>query len=107
LLTTFDFPNPIATSPQRESTTVPPQALYLMNSPFAADAATRVAKRSQLMKEATSERIAAIYELLFSRPPTAEDLVFANEFLGAQPDDGTWTHYVHGLVMTNEFVFVD
>jgi mono/diheme cytochrome c family protein len=31
---TFDFASPDATSPQRHTTTVPQQALFLMNSPF-------------------------------------------------------------------------
>ena len=36
---TFDFPDPDATSPQRDQTTVPPQALFLMNHPFVAECA--------------------------------------------------------------------
>ncbi len=39
LYRTFDFPNPDATSPQRDNTTVAPQALFLMNHPFAIDCA--------------------------------------------------------------------
>ena len=35
----FDFPSPDATNPQRDATTIPQQALYLMNSPFAAECA--------------------------------------------------------------------
>ena len=34
LYRTFDFPDPNATSPRRDQTTVPPQALFLMNHPF-------------------------------------------------------------------------
>ncbi len=34
LFRTFDFANPDATNPQRYLTTVPQQALFLLNSPF-------------------------------------------------------------------------
>ena len=34
LFRTFDFPSPDATSPARDATLVPQQALFLMNSPF-------------------------------------------------------------------------
>ena len=34
LFRTFDFPNPDATSPERVPTTVPQQALFLMNNPL-------------------------------------------------------------------------
>jgi hypothetical protein len=39
LFRTFDFASPDATSPQRFSTTVPQQALFMMNSPFVAELA--------------------------------------------------------------------
>ena len=107
LLTTFDFPNPIAGSAGRVSTTVPPQALYLMNNKFVPDAAIRLAKRPQLAKQETSQRISAIYELLFARPASADELELAIAFLGPQPEEEAWVRYVHGLFMTNEFIFVD
>ena len=42
LYRTFDFPDPNATSPKRDQTTVAPQALFLMNHPFAIDAARAI-----------------------------------------------------------------
>ncbi len=107
LLTTFDFPNPIASSPQRESTTVPPQALYLMNNQFAADAARRIANDVIQSTADSPSRIARAYTLLFGREPTADELTVAQDLIGAQPDVATWSLYVHGLLMTNEFTFVD
>ena len=43
LYRTFDFAVPDATSPKRFVTTVPQQALYLMNSPFVQDQARKLA----------------------------------------------------------------
>jgi hypothetical protein len=107
LLTTFDFPNPIASTPGRVSTTVPPQALYLMNNQFVPDAAARLAKQASQPPSETSQKITAVYELLFARPPAAEEFELATEFLGPQPEEGAWLQYLHGLLMTNEFVFID
>jgi hypothetical protein len=107
LLTTFDFPNPIASSPQRESTTVPPQALYFMNNPFVADAATRLAKRLVHSSADSKSRIARAYGVLFGREPTDGELASAQEFIGAEADEATLSVYLHGLLMTNEFTFVD
>src|SRR5215203_4855604 len=42
LLTTFDVPNPAGTVPERTSTTVAPQALFLMHGPFLRDDAKRL-----------------------------------------------------------------
>ncbi|MDA1051820.1 MAG: PSD1 and planctomycete cytochrome C domain-containing protein [Planctomycetota bacterium] len=107
LLTTFDFPNPIASSPQRESTTVPPQALYLMNNHFSADAAQRIANTLVQSTADSQSRITRACELLFGREPTADEMTAAQDFIGAEPDAATWSLYLHGLLMTNEFTFVD
>ncbi|MGL4554189.1 MAG: DUF1549 and DUF1553 domain-containing protein, partial [Gemmataceae bacterium] len=49
---TFDLASPDATTPQRHATTVPQQALFLMNSPFAQHAARRLAARTASLKGA-------------------------------------------------------
>src|SRR5207248_8857478 len=50
LLTTFDVPNPAGLTPERTNTTVAPQALFLMNGPFARDAAKRLVALPQFQK---------------------------------------------------------
>jgi hypothetical protein len=45
--------------------------------------------------------------LLFGREPTAEEVTSAQDFMGAEPEEATWSLYLHGLLMTNEFAFVD
>ena len=45
LFRTFDFPDPNATSPRRDNTTIAPQALFLMNHPFVLESA-RALERS-------------------------------------------------------------
>jgi mono/diheme cytochrome c family protein len=105
---TFDFPSPETSSPQRDQTTVAPQALFLMNNSFVFEAAKRLAQRADVAGlPTTAERVTRMYRLLFSRPPTANDLQLANDYLGAAPSADQWTRYAHALLLTNEFVFVD
>jgi hypothetical protein len=109
---TFDFATPDSSSPQRHVTTVPQQALYLMNSPFVVEQAQRLIKRSEIesVKDQT-ERVQRLYALLFNRPATPEELAFARDFLAAKPAPGAklneWERYAQALLMTNEFSFVD
>ena len=56
LYRTFDFPDPNATSPRRDQTTVAPQALFLMNHPFVIDAARAVLSRPEIVAGARSRR---------------------------------------------------
>jgi hypothetical protein len=108
LLRSFDFPSPVTTSPQRTSTTVPPQALFLMNNNFAVESARRILRRPDMAElTETDSRVKELNRLLFGRVPTSAEATIAREFLGDQPTANQWQQYVHGLLMTNEFVFVD
>jgi hypothetical protein len=108
ILSTFDFPVPVTTSPQRDTTTVPPQALYLMNHPFVLEAATRLMQRADVSSLSDPrERIERLYWIVLGRPPTASDIELADEFLGREPDDQTWSLLAHALLLTNEMAFVD
>ncbi|HEV3026075.1 MAG TPA: DUF1553 domain-containing protein, partial [Planctomycetota bacterium] len=72
---TFDFPNPDAHSPERFTTTVPQQALFLMNSPFLLERSRHLAERSEILAERDPEaRIRAFYRTLYGRPPKAEEM---------------------------------
>ena len=45
MLRLFDFPDPNATSPMRDYTTIAPQALFLMNHAFVINAANAILSR--------------------------------------------------------------
>jgi hypothetical protein len=108
LLRTFDFPSPDATSAERASTTVPQQALYLLNNGFVQQAARRVAQRPEITAAAgLPARITALYRLVYSRDPGEDELAVAQQFLGQSPTEATWTRYAQALLAANEFVFVD
>jgi len=106
VLRAFDFPDPNLTCARREPTTVSPQALYLMNNATIADYAKRIATRKDLPAGQTA-KVKQIYEILFARAPVAEEMVLAKKYLGGKPDAAKWQNFVHALLLTNEFSFVD
>lgn len=112
LLRTFDYPSPDATSAARDQTTVAPQALYLLNGPLALDCARKVLARPEIAGEKDyARRIDSLHRLLFSRSPAADDRQLADEFfgpdVGARETNESWERYIHALLLTNEFAFVD
>jgi hypothetical protein len=79
---TFDFPNPDTSSSQRFATTVPQQALFLMNSPFAQHQARQLAQRPAIATAPTdAAKIHALYRTLYQRPPAPEELTLAQSYL--------------------------
>jgi hypothetical protein len=79
---TFDYPNPDVSSAQRFATTVPQQALFLMNSAFAQQMARALARRPEIAAaKSDRERIAALYRVAYQRGPEAEELKLAESFL--------------------------
>jgi hypothetical protein len=105
LYRTFDFPSPDATSPKRETTTVAPQALFMMNHPFVLHAARKLLQRPDIAGEKDLERkIDRLHRVLYGREPTARERSLAHQFL---TDGAAWERYAHALLMANEFSFVD
>src|SRR5260370_42184371 len=69
---TFDFATPEATSPQRHVTTVPQQALFMMNNPFVVQQAQAlVAKPEFQPQQAYEAQVQELYERVFARKATA------------------------------------
>jgi hypothetical protein len=82
LFRTFDFASPDSTSPQRFHTTVPQQALYMMNSPFAIDTAKAVMRREEIASEADPQKkIERLYEAVFDREPTPGEVQLGLAFV--------------------------
>ena len=101
---TFDFPNPDATNPGRFRTTVPQQALYLMNSPFVAEQADKLA--AQIQATSPAEAVNHLYRRLFQRLPTEQEQVLGEKFLEGA-DASRRARYCQTLLLTNELMFVD
>ena len=115
-LQVFDFPNPSFTSEQRFSSNVPLQQLYFMNNPFVYKQAGVLAER--VGKEPTDkDRIVKLYEYVFQRKPSDEELELGLKFLSTTPEKAgyavvgepitAWRQYARIMISSNEFQFLD
>jgi hypothetical protein len=104
----FDFPEPSETKGRREVTTVPTQALFLMNSPFVVEQARHAAEKllaAGLLSD--RRRVARVYQETLGRAPGAEELKRSLEFLeSADPSASplnAWSHLYQALFTSAEF----
>ena len=106
LYRTFDFPDPNATSPKRDETTVPPQALFLMNHTFVRTAAKASMTRPDIVaRPEPVSKVQRLHHLLYGRPATPQEERLALEFV--KSPEGGWDRYAQALLLSNEFAFVD
>jgi hypothetical protein len=107
LLEVFDFAPPGLVTGRRTSTTVPTQALFLMNSPFVLERAGATA-RSLLDRTDLDDRgrLDLLYRKVVARPPTAAERRRATEFLAGGGEEA-WTDLVQTLFSSNEFLFLE
>ncbi len=106
-LTVFDFAEPSAVNGGREVTTVPSQALYLLNNDFVAKQAKRFADKIRPLPE--NERVTAAFKLAFARTPTANESMAAQRFFTDYPrlDSDVLTSFCRALLGSAEFRSID
>jgi hypothetical protein len=108
----FDFPEPCQIQGQRQTTTVAPQGLFFMNSPFVVQTARAAAGR--LLLEKPPDRLRQAYLRLLGREPAPAELKSAGDFLASvkpaagdtNPDLYRWTTFVQVLMASAEFRYV-
>ena len=116
----FDLPDPSHETGYRTTTTVPTQALYLLNSPFVQECAAATATRAIKQKSDTNKRMTWIYLNILGRPPSDTEANDALSFVTdlQQPttsDDSVqplseldaWSRLSQTLLISNEFLFCD
>ncbi len=117
----FDFPDPSVLSGQRQSTTVAPQALFMMNSLIVAEQTRRLAEslvNNQGLND--EQRIDIVFETLLSRLPDDKEKAFLREYLAESrilaatfaksplsPSIRAWQSLCRAIMTTNEFIYVD
>ncbi len=85
----FDFASPDAHSPQRYLTTVPQQALLMMNSPFVIEQAKGLLQRPEIAVEKNPRgRITGLYRLLYGRAPNVEELALGLKYVNDPANSG-------------------
>jgi hypothetical protein len=111
LLEAFDQPPNSVGCPVRPSTTVPGQALALLNGDIPVEQA--MALRDRLSREepdSDERRLNRAWLLVFARPIRADELASAREFLFSRPETppaDVWVELCLALFNANEFVYVD
>ena len=114
LLDVFDSADGFSSTPERNVTTTPTQALLMINSKDSLAHAAEFARR--VKAEAGSERDAQIvvaYRLAFGREPSTSERSAAIEFLNQQAArnaasaSSTLTDFCQVLLNSNEFLYVD
>ena len=115
----FDQPDPNVTCERRASTTVPTQALTMLNNEFfllqAKHFAGRVAEKAG---EDSKARVTAAYEIALSRPPSAKEIDMNLSFLASQkryhegrneadPELGALVDLCDVVLNLSEFVYLN
>ena len=112
LFRTFDFANPDVSSQGRFTTTVPQQALFMMNSPFVIEQARALVQRDEVKRAANQdEKIRTMQRLVWQRPAEAQETRLAKKFVTSQPEKDAklspLEKYAQVLLLSNELMFVD
>ena len=85
MFNTFDFANPDMSTGERILTTVPQQALFMMNSPFVADNVRALLARPDFPASGSvEEKVRFIFRAAFQRNPSKDELALANGFFSSQ-----------------------
>ena len=88
MFSVFDFAEPDQVNGLRDVTTVPPQALFMLNNQFVIDAASRIA--SELSERGSSDAAALVRQVwrrIYCRAPTPDESAAAVSFLQAKSSD--------------------
>ncbi len=100
---TFDFPEPSETKGVRDVTTVPTQALFMMNSKFAIEQSKHAAEKLLSVESSTpAARVTRAYREVLGRAPTTSELAKSLEFVKAS-DAVAWEHLYQALFASAEF----
>ena len=104
LLETFDLPDNSTSCARRSVSTVAPQALTLLNSPFAKKTAEALAARVQdLAGQDQDSRIHHVFQLTLQRPPRPAEKADCQEYL----DRHSLPELCRVMLNLNEFIYID
>ena len=130
LLDAFDAPDGSLSTAERNATTIPTQALLLINGPWSLGRAEAFAKQLRSLADPVAQ-VTHAYQLTFGRPPTDAERAKVLAFLDAAERDGSVAvggipctkvlgpspsarsedtaliDFCHALLNANEFLYVD
>ena len=117
----FDCPDTNYSTATRPGSTVPLQALYMMNNSFVRKQADAFADRLLQFSEDADRRLEWAVQLAWGRPPDRLEMERARAYLKqfgdelkeagvvepAELERKAWSSYAHVLFTSNEFVYID
>jgi hypothetical protein len=114
-LAMFDAANPDLVSGSRATTTVPTQALFLMNGEFFQEQSGELGNLADSAAKTPSEAVDWLYRRVLNRAPRAEEVENALGFLAGitndpesgEPDAEGLGHLAHLLLVSTEFLFLN
>ena len=109
VLNLFDFPDPNNLTGARATTTVPTQALYLMNSPFLLEQSRFAASALLERKGDDTGRVRRFVFEALGRPAPDSEVEQALDFLTDMEQqlgrESAWARWCHTVLVSNEFLF--
>ena len=117
----FDFSDPSVLNGKRQSTTIAPQALFLMNSKIVVQECQAMARELLATTELTDgQRIQRAFRMVYARSPSQIEISEAIRYLDqyqktlleSQVDQKmveqrSWQSFCHALMVASEFIYVD
>jgi hypothetical protein len=114
----FDFPDPAVPNGDRATTTVAPQALFLMNSDWALQRCDDFARRLLSLAQDDDGRVRHLYRLAYGREPTREEIAqslahVAEVEKARRASDPqrrrleAWSSLCQVAISANEFIYVE
>jgi hypothetical protein len=109
LLDVFDFPDAAASIGKRNSTNLPSQALYLMNSPFMWEQSKLASQRmlSEFKHLSETEQLKLAGKMVYSRELTRSEMSVFQEMLNNEKTmEKGWSIVFHTLFCSLDFRFL-
>jgi hypothetical protein len=113
---TFDFASPDTSTAERHMTTVPQQALFLLNSPFVLQQARTLVRQPDVAGAEGAARVQRLYRRVYGRSADRDEVALGLRYLEAARNEpgpagaaglDPWARYAQVLLLANEFMFVD
>ncbi|MCA9092364.1 MAG: PSD1 domain-containing protein [Planctomycetaceae bacterium] len=112
LLRLYDFPDPVTHSAQRVPTTTPLQQLFVLNGAYFQNRTKSLT--AVLLRDVPTEadRVSWLYRRIYQRAASDDERRTGTEYMAILkgnnvPDEEAWREYIHVLLASNEFLFID
>jgi hypothetical protein len=99
---TFDHPDMNVTSGARHVSTVPTQALTLLNNPFVIDEATRFAARVAQQASDPATQVDRAMRIALARPATEQEIAIGADLIRKDSLDA----FAHVVLNLDEFMYM-